>query len=470
MYDMHLCPTSGSQLSAVDASNVSTVSRGSQSKTIRFNSDRVSRLSRDNLSCRRAKQYKLAIRSAATLSKTNQATDKASLPKALEKYTAHVSLQGPKQPVDVYILGASHVSRQSCTHITQLISTMKPNIVLLELCKDRVDLLVDPTMPPPQQWHSRAINFHSNFPQQSSSTATACKKLLSQLRCQPGRPFAAYDIEQDCIQLLSSGMFASVVPVTQPASLADAPMFVHDGSQVRPLLTCWITIDATCPHTAVLLVAGDFVSRGVASLMLVLSTSIASSALSISTSQKQPSPPDLCKLSACLIAILLKTTFQLVPLHLTLQVQTVAPLGSLRFQAAPRQLPPVKSITISSSTENSGSSEQILKTATEKGQQGTSTLDVLLHAHQQMQASCSSPASVSFTGIESGDIKASITAVKGPNEASITGLEGTAKLGKGWGITAFQPRSPQVPPLHSDAMSTVGSRTGRSCHGFITAA
>lgn len=152
-----------------------------------------------------------------------------------------------------------------------------------------------------------------------------------------------------------------------------------------------------------------------------------------------------------------------------MQVQTVAPLGSLRFQAAPRQLPPVKSITLSSSTETSGSIPQILKTATEKGQQGTSTLDVLLDAHEQLQATCNNHASVSFSGVESGDIKASITSVKGPNEASITGLEDTAKLGKGWGIEAFQPRSPRVPSLHSDAMSAVGSRTGRSCHGFITA-
>lgn len=253
MYDLHLCPAYGLQLSAVDASNVCKVSCGSQSNTIRFNSGTVSRLSRDNLSSRRAKQLKLAIRSAATLSKTNQATDKASIPQALQKYIAHVILQGPKLPVDVYILGASHVSRQSCTHIAQLISTMKPDIVLLELCKDRVDLLVDPTMPPPQHWHSRVINFHSNFPQQSSFTATACKKLLSQLRCQPGRSFAACDIEQDCVQLLSSGMFASVAPVTQPASLADAPMFVHDGSQVRPLLSQRVSSVATYPYTAVLL-------------------------------------------------------------------------------------------------------------------------------------------------------------------------------------------------------------------------
>ena len=196
------------------------------------NSRTTARSSRGKLWCRPAKQLRFAIRSAATLTKTDQTAETYRVPEALQKYVAQCILHGCKQPVQVYILGASHVSRQSCTHATELIATIKPEVLLLELCKDRVDLLVEPSMPPPQHWHSRVINFHSNFPQQSSFTAAACKKLLSQLRCQPGRSFAACDIEQDCIQLLASGMFASVVPVTQPASDADAPMFVHNSSQV----------------------------------------------------------------------------------------------------------------------------------------------------------------------------------------------------------------------------------------------
>ena len=158
-------------------------------------------------------------------------------------------------------------------------------------------------------------------------------------------------------------------------------------------------------------------------------------------------------------------TVQLKLLVLIKQVQTVAPLGSLRFQAAPRQLPQVKSIRFSSSTESSDSIEQVLDTALEKGQQGTPTLDVLLEAHQHLQDSVSGYASVSFSGVESGDITVSVSAVKGPDEASITGLEGTAKSGKGWGISAFQSRSPQVPSLSSKSVSTAGSSTGGSSYG-----
>lgn len=150
----------------------------------------------------------------------------------------------------------------------------------------------------------------------------------------------------------------------------------------------------------------------------------------------------------------------------SLQVQTVAPLGSLRFQAAPRQLPQAKSIRVSSSTQSSGSIEQVLDTALEKGQQGTATLDVLLGAHQQLQDGVSGYTSICFSGVESGDVTVSISSVTGPNEVSITGLESTAKSGKGWGISAFQPRSPQVPSLHSIAVSTTGSSAGGSPCGF----
>ena len=228
---MPLGPTAP-QIKAVKAFTVYNSDGGRQAVLGRPNSRTSVQFRRGKLWRRPAKQLKIAIRSAATLTKTDPTADTYRTPEALQKYVAHFTLQGRTQPVQVYILGASHVSRQSCTQATELISTVKPEIVLLELCKDRVDLLVDPSMPPPHHWHSRVISIHSNFPQQSSFTATACKKLPPHLRCQPGRSFAACDIEQDCIQLLASGMFASVVPVTQPASFADAPMFVYDSSQV----------------------------------------------------------------------------------------------------------------------------------------------------------------------------------------------------------------------------------------------
>ena len=192
--------------------------------------------------CKQAVQLSVVSASAETMHKTHPASSEQVLPNNLQKYVAHLALQSQDRLNQVYILGASHVSRQSCNHAAQLISHVKPDTVLLELCKDRVDLLIDPSLPAPQHWHSRIINFQSNFDQQSRSAASACKKLLSSLRCQPGKAFTAHDIEQDCIQLLSSGMFASVVPMTQPASASDAPMFIHSSNQVTGAPHQW-------PHT-----------------------------------------------------------------------------------------------------------------------------------------------------------------------------------------------------------------------------
>ena len=202
--------------------------------------------------CKRAVQLKIVSASSATLIKTHQAPSEHLLPNALQKYVAHFVLHNHEGPVQVYILGASHVSRKSCNHAAELISHVKPDTVLLELCKDRVDLLINPSLPAPQHWHSRIVNFQSRFDQQSRVIASTCKKLLSSLRCQPGKAFTAYDIEQDCIQLLSSGLFASVVPMTQPASASDAPMFIHSSNQVIGCPYIWpnklLHGDLPCQH------------------------------------------------------------------------------------------------------------------------------------------------------------------------------------------------------------------------------
>lgn len=143
-------------------------------------------------------------------------------------------------------------------------------------------------------------------------------------------------------------------------------------------------------------------------------------------------------------------------------MQTVAPLGSLHFQAVPRHLPQIASITITSSTDSSDRSQLAVDTASKESKQGTSTLDVLLKLHDQLQRGVKGHGSVSFSGVESGNIKVYVDTVSNPQEASVTGLEQTAISGKGWGISAFQPRTPQVPSLRNDCVSTSGSSTGMS--------
>ena len=144
---------------------------------------------------------------------------------------AQLTITRNNKSIHVYVLGMSHVSRQSCSHTAQLIAAATPDIVLLELCKDRVGLLIDPSLPQPQYWHSRFVKLESSTAQQPAPLQHACHSLMGRLQCQPGRAFSAFQIEQDCVQLLSSGLFKSVVPVTQSASDTDAPMFVYTNNQ-----------------------------------------------------------------------------------------------------------------------------------------------------------------------------------------------------------------------------------------------
>ena len=151
-------------------------------------------------------------------------------------------------------------------------------------------------------------------------------------------------------------------------------------------------------------------------------------------------------------------------------MKTVAPLGSLRFQASPRRLPQVKSIQLGSSDKHNASFQHILENVSQHVQQGVSTLDILLETHNGLQAQLTKQGSphvkVTFAGIDTGDITVSVAAVRSCEEASITGLESTAVLGKGWGISPFQSRSPEVPSLLSEAASDSVGRTGKSLLGL----
>ena len=48
----------------------------------------------------------------------------------------------PGGVTQVYVLAMSHVSEVSCDQIRELISAVKPEVVLVELCKDRLGLLI----------------------------------------------------------------------------------------------------------------------------------------------------------------------------------------------------------------------------------------------------------------------------------------------------------------------------------------
>ena len=59
--------------------------------------------------------------------------------------------------MQVYILGVSHVSRESCQEIQDLIQTVRPEVVILELCKDRLRLLLD------QVWQALQLTLNAHL-------------------------------------------------------------------------------------------------------------------------------------------------------------------------------------------------------------------------------------------------------------------------------------------------------------------
>jgi hypothetical protein len=166
---------------------------------------------------------------------------------------------------------------------------------------------------------------------------------------------------------------------------------------------------------------------------------------------------------------------QSVCLHV--QMHPAAPLGSLQFQIKPRKLPPIQSMKLSGSPQSSAESLQhILQTAEGQSHQGMSSVTALIQAHDSIQACLNEQGcrhvKIAFNGVDTGKISATITEVEAADEASITGLEDSAKSGKGWGIHPFQPRSQQVPSLHRAEGSSI---TGASlfllvAHKLLTSA
>lgn len=85
----------------------------------------------------------------------------------------------------------------------ELIHLVRPDIVLLELCKERVPLLVNPDDPPPTLWHSSRQRL-VGLPAGASWPAAA--ELLAHMRCRGGAPVTATQIEDDAASLLATGV------------------------------------------------------------------------------------------------------------------------------------------------------------------------------------------------------------------------------------------------------------------------
>lgn len=179
----------------------------------------------NNALCQIGLAKRCIVRTASTSTSTaaSAATSGVTLPPDLRNATAILKLDN----TDIYILGVSHVSKVSLDHIRALISTVQPDTVIVELCKDRIGLLVDENAPPPQSWHTPRISIVGYRPQPGWPTAS---DLIQRLKGSGESPVSASEIEDDAVTLLSTGLFGSVRPVANPPTRNGAPTFLMGPS------------------------------------------------------------------------------------------------------------------------------------------------------------------------------------------------------------------------------------------------
>jgi hypothetical protein len=136
----------------------------------------------------------------------NSSSIVSGLPRHLRNATVLLELPSPAAggpPLQVFVLGISHCSRVSATHIQQLIAEVKPDVVMLELDAYRTGLLYDPASPQPSMWTAGTVSIEG-LPQGLGWPMPS--QLLSLLKSRNGNPVSPTEIEEDAITLLSTGV------------------------------------------------------------------------------------------------------------------------------------------------------------------------------------------------------------------------------------------------------------------------
>ncbi|KAG1678282.1 hypothetical protein FOA52_013903 [Chlamydomonas sp. UWO 241] len=266
----------------------------------------------------------------------------------------------------VYVMGVSHVSKIQAQQVKTLIRAVRPEVVCVELCKERVGLLVDDRMETQATnlWHVRKVMIEG-LPSYDKAYPTV-DELKSLLSTRSGLPVSMQDIEADVKRLLATGLFKSGAPGAAAGTFDDAPEFgVLNGED------------------------------GQASL------------------------------------------------------ETVPPLRGVRFSVVMRELPPILSFSVRVDSSLAGMSpdEAALQKVADEAivevkDGGKKPLSALLRAKARFAEVVGAPVSVAFSGCESGNFEATIKAVKLTDPPYVSGFEGSAINGEGWGIDTFRPARP----------------------------
>lgn len=347
--------------------------------------DKTSEAQRDN-----AKRTRSDEASAA-----HRPKDRSDLPEELRDVTAVLSVPNAHAPTgstQVYVLGMSHVSKRSLQHIEQLISLVRPEVVVVELCKDRVTGLVDRDAVEMQRSHCSRVTW-TGLPTRRGWPSE--RDLLRLIRTRPGEAVSYQDIEEDPSRILATGLFRSCRPVVNPPSRRGDfyPTFLQQQQQQEAQEQ---GADTAEPEGG----------RAVAADEVVL--------------------------------------------------KALRPIGGAEFIVAPRQLPPVKTINVRIDSSLSRSSQiplgalekaakaAVASQAASKGKEVTPTVDLLMALRADILDAAietgidRTSIEVLFQGAESSHVEAILRAVPDGRDASVSGLELTASGGEGEGIEPYR--------------------------------
>lgn len=322
--------------------------------------------------------------------KPQRPTERTQLPQELQDVTAILSVPNPEAPsgtTHVYVLGMSHVSRRSLHHIEQLILLVQPEVVVVELCKDRITGLVDRDAVEMQRSHCSRVAW-TGLPKRKGWPSE--QELLRLIRTRPGEAVSYQDIEEDPSRLLATGLFRSCRPVVNPPSRRGDfyPTFLQQ--QRQPV------------------------------------------------SDEEPAPEDGTDAGEGIVLKALRpiggAEFILAPRQLP-AVKEI----NVRVDSSLRDGPEVPAAALQDAAAAAVASQ-----AAAKGKEVTPSVDLLMALRADMLDIAAAAGidrtrvEVLFQGTESSLVEAILRAVPDGRDASVSGLESTAIGGEGEGIEPFR--------------------------------
>lgn len=244
--------------------------------------------------------------------------------------------------------------------------------LLPQLCKDRTGLLVDPDAPQPQTWYTPRVSV-SGLPSTGAAASwPTAEQLLGQLKSRSCSPVGAADIEDDAVALLSTGGWAAqkrgpgvsvAIPVPFAWSCGASHACVAPG--VNSPTRCQPHTSDHSPLPSLHPPAGLF-----RNVRLVV---------------KPPS-------TACAPAFALRSG----------ALQTMAPLESIEFVVAPRQLPAIQKLSVEAEGGAEAPTEETVAAAQAAAAAAGAGVAAYLAARAVLLKGLPAGVDVAFEGVESG--------------------------------------------------------------------